>query len=250
MATKVKNIKRVKNIHSQENNKIIMVNNIKIVLLYYYRMSSTISVPDDNKYINIKMYILDPLSIIVKLAILSNKPIGTKLLIKNNIIYFQEPGPFQSITRMVYNSNKTDLQYIYNPINVACLHFLSKSFVEKTPRIKQLFLCAQAGIKKLMETYKACSIITITLNYYYSLLTNHINQTYNDTLFVKDNLTCYYTQYINDSFNKHWSDEKIKVVLDIITFLGKNENPNNVKSLETIMEDIDKRSQTILADIF
>lgn len=213
-------------------------------------MNSVINIPDDNHNINIKSLILDPLSVIIKLAILSNKPIGTKLLIHNNIIYFQEPGPFQSITRMIYKSNKTDLQYIYNPINIACLHFLSKPFIDKTPRIKNLFLCAQNGIKKLIETYKSCSIITITLNYYYSLLTNHIAQTYNETMFVKDNLTCYYTLLINDSFNKQWTDEKIKIVLDIISFLGKNDNPNNVKSLETIMEDIDKNSQNIIIDIF
>jgi len=213
-------------------------------------MNSVFNIPDDNTNINIKALILDPLSVIIKLAILSNKPVGTKLLIHNNIIYFQEPGPFQSISRMIYKSNKTDLQYIYNPINIACLHFLSKSFTDKTPRIKSLFLCAQNGLKKLIETYKSCSIITITLNYYYSLLTNHIGQTYNDSMFVKDNLTCYYTLSINDSFNKQWTDEKIKIVLDIISFLCKNDNPNNVKSLETIMEDIDKNSQNIIFEIF
>lgn len=213
-------------------------------------MSAAITIPDDNLNINVKTVILDPLSVIVKLAILSNKPIGTKLLIQNNVIYFQEPGPFQSIARMVYKSNKTDLQYIFNPINIACSHFLSKQFSEKTPRIKNLFLCAQNGLKRLMETYKLCSIITITLNYYYSLLTNHINQTYNETMFVKDNLTCYYGQTANESFNKQWTDEKIKVVLDIIAFLLKIDNPNNVKSLETIMDDIDKNTQNIVNDIF
>lgn len=87
-------------------------------------MSTTTSISDDNTAINIKSYILDPLSVIIKLAILSNKPIGTKLLIQNNVIYFQEPGPFQSIARMFYKTNKTDLQYIFNPLNVACLNFL------------------------------------------------------------------------------------------------------------------------------
>ena len=222
-----------------------MINNIKYYQ-YYIFMNSVITIPDDNINVNVKTFILDPLSVIIKLAILSNKPIGTKLLIQNNIIYFQEPGPFQSLCRMVYKSNKTDLQYIYNPINIACLHFLSKSSIDKTPRFKNLFLCAQNGIKKLIETYKCCSIITITLNYYYSLLTNHINQTYNDTMFVKDNITCYYTQITNELFNKQWTDEKIKIVLDIITFLGKNNNPSNVKSLETIMEDIDKNTKIIV----
>jgi hypothetical protein len=213
-------------------------------------MNSVITIPDDNNNKNIKTFILDPLSVIVKLAILSNKPVGTKLLIQNNVIYFQEPGPFQSLCRMVYKSNKTDLQYIYNPINIACLHFLSKSFVEKTPRIKNLFLCAQNGLKKLIETYKSCSIITITLNYYYVLLSNHIQQSYNENMFVKDSFTNYYTSNIIETLNKQWTDEKIKVVLDIISFLLKySDNPNNVKSLETIMDSIDENTKKISLDL-
>ena len=210
-------------------------------------MNIVSSIKDDNSNINIKLFILDPLSVIVKLAILSNKPIGTKLLIQNNVIYFQEPGPFQAFCRIFYKSNKTDLQYMYNPINIACLHFLSKEFVGKTTRIKQLFICAQKGLKNLMETYKNCSILNLTLNYYYALLTNHIEQQYNENMFNKDNFTCYYTKEVCDNLNKQWTDEKIKVVLDIISFLLKyNDNPNNVKSLETIMESIDKNTQLVV----
>lgn len=214
-------------------------------------MNIATSMPDDNNKINIKLFILDPLSVIIKLAILSNKPVGTKILIQNNVIYFQEPGPFQSICRMFYKSNKTDLQYLFNPLNIACLHFLSKSFIEKTPRMKELFICAQNGLKKLIETYKSCSIITLTLNYYYALLNNHIHQIYNENMFIKDSFTCYYTQNVSDSLNKQWSQEKIKVVLDIISFLlNCNDCPSNVKSLETIMDSIDENTKNILNEIF
>jgi hypothetical protein len=214
-------------------------------------MNSITSIPDDNNNINIKMYLLDPLSVIVKLAILSNKPVGTKLLIKNNVIYFQEPGPFQALCRMVYKSNKTDLQYMYNSINIACLQFLSKTFVEKNPRTKNLFLCAQNGLKKLIDTYKSCSIITLTLNYYYVLLTNHINQTYNESMFIKDSFTNYYTTNITETLNNQWTDEKIKIILDLISFLLKcGDNSNNVKSLETIMEGIDSNTHKIITENF
>jgi hypothetical protein len=98
-----------------------------------------------------------------------------------------------------------------------------------------------------METYKNCSILNLTLNYYYALLTNHIEQQYNENMFSKDHFTCYYTKDVCDNLNKQWTEEKINVVLDIITFLLKyNDNPNNVKSLETIMESIDKNTQTII----
>jgi len=213
-------------------------------------MNTTTSIPDDNSKINVKSYILDPLTVIIKLAILSNKPVGTKLLIQNNIIYFQEPGPFQSICRMFYKTNKTDLQYIFNPLNIACLNFLSKSFVEKTPRIKKLFVCAQNGLKKLIETYKNCSIITLTLNYYYALLTNHIKEEYNENMFIKDSFTCYYTQSICELLNKKWTDSKIKVVLDLINFLLDNDDAaNNVKSLETIMNGIDENTKLLVSQI-
>jgi hypothetical protein len=213
-------------------------------------MNTMTSISDDNTKINVKLYLLDPLTVIIKLAILSNKPVGTKLLIQNNVIYFQEPGPFQSICRMIYKTNKTDLQYLFNPLNIACLHFLSKTFSTKTPRIKKLFVCAQNGLKKLIETYKSCSIITLTLNYYYALLTNHIQEVYNENMFVKDSFTCYYTQSACDSLNNQWSDAKIKVVLDLITFLLDNDDPaNNVKSLETIINGIDENTKLVISEI-
>lgn len=208
------------------------------------------SISDDDTKINVKLLLLDPLSVIIKLAILDNKPIGTKLLIQNNTIYFHEPGPFQSLCRILYKSNKTDLQYMYNPINIACLHFLSKTYVEKCPRIKKLFVTAQNGLKKLIETYKTCSIITITLNYYYAILTNHIQQLYNENMFVKDNYTCYYTQTVIESLNNQWCDKNIKVVLDLICFLLENPDAStNVKSLETIMDGIDENTKNIINNI-
>ena len=108
------------------------------------------SLPDNNTQINLKTFVLDPLSVIIKLAVIGNKPVGTKILITNNVIYLQEPGPFQALCRIFFKTNKTDLQYMYNPIELSCKQFLSKEFVKTTPRIKNLFTCAQNGIKRLI----------------------------------------------------------------------------------------------------
>ena len=203
--------------------------------------------PDNNQNINIKCFLLDPLSVIIKLAILSNKPIGTKILIKNNILYFQEPGIFQSLCRIIYQTNKTDLQYMYNPIQIACQTFLTKEFTKTTPRIKNLFICAQNGLKKLIETYKMNSIICLTLNYFYVIITNHVEQVYNETIFHKDGLTSMYTKELVEELNSLWSSEKVKVILDLITFLTNDKSAsNNVKSLENIMENNDKETFSIL----
>ena len=203
--------------------------------------------PDNNSNVNTKSYLLDPLSIIIKLAILSNKPVGTKILIKNNILYFQEPGMFQSFCRIIYQTNKTDLQYMYNPIQFACQTFLTKDFIKATPRMKNLFVCAQNGIKKLIETYKINSIICLTLNYFYVIITNHVEQVYNETIFHKDGLTSMYNKELVEELNNLWTQEKIKVILDLITFLTNDKSAsNNVKSLENIMDNNDTETQQIL----
>jgi len=210
-------------------------------------MNSTNSLPENNQNINIKSILLDPLSVIIKLSILGNKPVGTKILIQNNVIYLQEPGPFQSICRIFYKSNKTDLQFMYNPIQIACSSFLTAEGIKKHPRITQLFTCAQNGLKKLMETYKNCSIISLCLNYYYAIITNHIDQTKNDKIFYKDNLSSFYSSELTNALNEQWSEDKKKVILDLITFLTRdNMANNNVKSLETIMENNDVNTQKII----
>ena len=61
--------------------------------------------PNDDKA-TIHKYILDPLSVIIKLAILSKKRIGTKISVYNNIVYIQEIGVFQALVRYVFKNNK------------------------------------------------------------------------------------------------------------------------------------------------
>ena len=101
----------------------------------------------DNKTDNIVLFILDPLSVIIKLAILSNKPIGTKLRIDNNIIYTQEPGPFQAFCRYIFKNNKTDIQYLYNPIEFACQQYLTKPCLQQNPKMKDLFIPQKCLVK-------------------------------------------------------------------------------------------------------
>ena len=196
----------------------------------------------NNKTDNLQLFILDPFSVIIKLAILSNKPIGTKIRIDNNIIYLQEPGPFQSVCRYIFNNNKTDIQYLYNPIELACQQYLTGYVVKQNPKIKDLFKCAQSGLIKMIETYRASSVMRICINYYLSLISNHLEELNNTTLFKKDNMSVFYTSELLNKLTKTWTPEKIKIILNLTTFLCSDDNAEtDVKSLETIMDGIDKQ---------
>ena len=202
---------------------------------------------ENNTNDNVKSFILDPLSVIIKLAIISNKPVGTKIMIQNNVIFFQEPGIFQAFCRYVLNTNKSDLQYMYNPIHAACQHFLKKEYIDATPRIKSLFKCAQLGIEKLKETYKDYSTICLSLNYFYIIINNFVEQIYNENIFCKDNMTILYNNEVIEKLNSQWTKEKIKIILDLISFLTNDKMAsNNVKSVENIMSNIDIETRDLI----
>lgn len=206
----------------------------------------------ENSTLNIKLYILDPLSVIIKLAIIAKKPIGTKIVIRNNIISFHEPSYFQPIFRYFNNVNKLDLHYLYNPIQNACVYFLThfQSNQEKHERIQQLFKTAQLGIKNLIETYKSCHMIHVCLNYYYSMISNYLeNHETTMVLFHKDIMTSLYTEQIVSHLHEIWNEKRLKIVLDLIEFLSDESSENNISSLENIMQDIDIISQQIMSNV-
>jgi hypothetical protein len=193
--------------------------------------------------------LLDPLSVIIKLAILSNKPVGTKLLMKENIIHIQEPGLFQGFARYISKTNRNDLHYLYNPIHFACQMFLNKEQRKKNPNMVDLFICAQNGISKLIETYQgyANATIRLCLNYYYVLIDNYVKERYTK-LFRKDETTKLYTDLLLSNLNNLWSHEKIKIVLDMIQFLSDDKMANdNVKSLDVFIQNMDKHTQPIIS---
>ena len=82
----------------------------------------------------------------------------------------------------------------------------------------------------------------ICLNYYLSLISNHLEEKNNDTLFRKDIMSPFYTSDLMNKLTKIWTQEKIKIVLNLTTFLSSDESAEmNVRSLETIMEGIDQQ---------
>jgi len=200
---------------------------------------------ENDKLVDIHSCLLDPLSVIIKLSILSCKPDGTKLHITNNIIYYQESGFFQPVCRYVFNANRIDLHYLYNPIEIACKTYLTDEFMKLHPKIKELFERALLGLKKLSITYNKSSTICLCLTYYEVLITNHLNKDARN-LFKNDKLSQLYTNSLIDNLKKMWTPDKIKIILNLTTFIANDAKVNNVESIERIMLEIDNETQKII----
>lgn len=205
---------------------------------------NSIESPNEDK-ISIQKYILDPLSVIIKLAILSKKRDGCKISVSNNIVYIQEAGIFQSFVRYLFKNNKVDIQYLYNPIELACTKFLNKDYLKNNIKIKKLFINAQRGLETLMETYKNFTIITHTLYMYYNIIANHLGEIYNPKLFIKDNISSIYNDELVKNLHSIWSEERIKVVLNMIEFIDQDKgSEHSVRCLDEFMIIIDQEIPT------
>jgi len=202
--------------------------------------------PTEDKVL-IHKYILDPLSTIIKLCILSKKDLGCKISVSDNIIILQEAGIFQSLVRYMFNSNKIDIQYLYNPIELACSFFLTDKYMKKNPQIRNLFIDAQNGITKLIDTYKNFTIITHTLYLYKNIISNYLSEQFNDKLFIRDNLSNIYNKELVDKLNNIWYEDRIKMVLNMIDFIDKDKGSNkSVKCLEEFMIIVDKEAYNLI----
>jgi hypothetical protein len=193
----------------------------------------------------VKSFLLDPLSVIIKLAIIGNKPEGTKISIFNNLIKIQEVGPFQSLVRYWFKNNKSDLHYLYNPIQLACATFLTEEMIEEYPTIIKLFESAVEGIEKLKITYKEHSIVVLCLNYYSNIISNYLGDSYNEELFKENDLTALYTTELTKLLNERWTKDKLLIVLELNNYLE-----NNVNCIETFMFNVDKDTEVLILENF
>ena len=60
--------------------------------------------------------ILEPLQVMVQLALLAYCPIGTKVSVSNNILQIQRPTLFQGVWRWYNQDGKDDLYYLFHAI--------------------------------------------------------------------------------------------------------------------------------------
>ena len=62
------------------------------------------------------LYIVEPLSAMVRIALLNYREIGTKISISNNKIGYSDPTMLQGTIRWSYGDTRNDLHYLLNPI--------------------------------------------------------------------------------------------------------------------------------------
>ena len=112
--------------------------------------------------------ILEPLQVMINLAVLGFCPIGTKINIHENMLYLHQPTLAQGLWRWWEGDSKDDLYYLFHAIRR-----YYKWYKNKDNEIYNYILeLAKEGIKNLIKTYQKADKKSIlhTLSLYNNIL--------------------------------------------------------------------------------
>jgi hypothetical protein len=112
--------------------------------------------------------ILEPLQVMINLAVLGFCPIGTKININDNMLYLHQPTFTQGLWRWWEGDSKDDLYYLFHAIRR-----YYKWYKNEDNKIYDYILdLAKTGIKNLIKTYQKADKKSIlhTLSLYNNIL--------------------------------------------------------------------------------
>jgi len=186
-------------------------------------------------YENNNHSIIDPLTCLIRLAMLEFKPINTKISIKNNRITYNDPNILQGALRWSNGDNRSDIHNIYNPIIKAI-----KWYEPENEDIKNIFKYAIKGLEKLKMSYEENSIISHSIEYYITFIKQNFKnkknkETETNTIFLQ--------------FKDLWSDREINIINNMILELSEETEDTIESSLIDAVEIILNNKEEIVADI-
>lgn len=193
--------------------------------------------------------IIDPLTTIIRLALLSFKQPGTKISIGDYKIVFHDPNYIQGAMRIYNGDNKEDLCYLELPINIACKKYLDSSSSEYIDGIETIFNLAIKGLDVLKATYVDYGMICksidsyIVIIKYYTIKQNDAASSRSLSLeneigvpLTSDKCKPYLQIY------NMWSQEHIKLAIDMLNVIIKADNLEKIhyyKSLDMYLVPFD-----------
>ena len=167
-----------------------------------------------------KNLILEPLTVIFRLAILKYKPPYTKLSIRDNSIVYQENTYDQGLIRMMEGDTREDLHNLYHPI--------LKS-IEWYPLDKYQFIYEECiiGLSILNSVYDRNSTIRHTISHYISVIENKGIQ--DEEIIINP---------IIDKLKEVWEFSEIQSAISLLKLIQEDINRDvYLESLELILHN-------------
>jgi len=169
-----------------------------------------------------KNLILEPLTVIFKLAILKYKPPNTKLSIRDNGIVYQEPSYDQGFIRMMEGDTREDLHNLYHPILKSIEWYSYNDY-------KFLYDECITGLNILNSVYDRNSTIRHTISHYISVIEM------NDSENIREDVNI---NPIIDKLKEIWTTDEIQSTISLLKLIHDDINRDiYLDSLELIIHN-------------
>lgn len=180
---------------------------------------------------NPNLQLLEPLTCIVRLALLNFASIGTKVAISNNRLYNQKPTPFQGTIRWTYGNKRNELHNLYKPVVVCATNYNNI----ESDHINTIFNFAIRGLNKLKNTYSSTNqdIVCHSINLYKEILKKKDQKL--DTFDINiDDITL----KLYEKFRLLWNDEQIQIIANLLEQADKNKSSQNsfLNAIDSILQ--------------
>lgn len=182
-----------------------------------------------------KQLILEPLSCVLKVAILHYKPVGTKISVSNNSVQFHEPSMIQGITRSLGGDSRQDLHNICHPL-MKCLEWYPKD----NPLYSKFYDECLLGLIDLKHSYESNSIINHTIDHYMSLIHGKDFEPIEDTA-------------VTGGLKGMWTEKEIKIIHSIlehiISLKDGSDKTMYIQTLEDLLISKEKKVHDYIYEI-
>jgi len=186
-----------------------------------------------------KYFIIDPFTCMVRLAILSFKPKGTKISILDNMIKYNDPNILQGTIRWSQGDNRDDLHNLYRPITKAI-----EWYQLDDEKIKHIFGLSSKGIENLMFSYTGNSTVRHSLVYYKSIIDDNLKEERETIVNKEENFNKIYTE-----LKSLWNKNEINIINDILSEMENKtdeEKQSLINAIDSIINIKERRVQMII----
>ena len=165
--------------------------------------------------------ILEPMQVMIQLALLAHSPIGTKISVSNNILTIQPPTSMQGVVRWWNNDNKDDLYYLFHAIRRYYKWYKSQDDAV----YQYILIWAIKGIDKLSETYNKADKNNIrhTLALYKNVLDLKADEIFKDDAESTVNIDSVFQEIVNI-----YDDKLLYVVHNSLLMMEEEQNTEHV----------------------
>ncbi len=193
-----------------------------------------------------KFEILEPLSVIINLAIISFMPTNTKIAIYQNRIHIQQPSLKQGIVRGIRGNNREEISYLLRPIiRFTQLYTLEEELDDDNEvcfHIKYIVSKALDGLSNLKKNYSTTSNVSHTIDLYINLLNKFLSfqqaTTYsyeNSKKFHDLNLSVQTKVNIQNIFKDVWDKDEIILISNLLKKIETDDKISNFKSIHSLL---------------